>query len=386
MRLFLFSLISFISLSLVGQSDPLKEAKELIRNYRFQEASVLIERKLLDSPDDQDLMFLLAETYERTGQQTAAFKLYEQLYKSDSTNTEILMRLGKLSAKMRNLNAAYSYFNRLTEIEPQNPYFHKMAGEVAEKNPLRLGEAIGYYQKALNLNPEDQETGAALANLYLKLNQLPSAKAITTRFLKRDSTNLIMLLLDTRLSYLQQNFPVVLKNAERMIRQGDSIPSALRMYGIALYQMERYLEAIKWLEYLEKAAPSEQAYFYLSMSHYRTGEYAKAEKYMTKAIAETQSPNLGDFYTQLGLLYELQEKYPEAIRTYKDAYALTGNNNLMYRLAHISDQYYKDDKIAEGYFRKFLDLTDTTQTPQRVYSEQRLSEMQKVRFFKTDTL
>ncbi len=194
------------------------------------------------------------------------------------------------------------------------------------------------------------------------------------------------MILDSRIAYLQKDYKSVVENGNSLLAGGDTVYSNIRLFAISLYHTGEYEEALHWLNFLIPDYGSEQVYFYISMAHYRKGDYELAEDFMRKALDEVIPQNLHTYYTQLGILLEQQGKYKEAIEAYKEAYALNQNPDLNYRLARVSDMYYKDNSIAEGYYNRFLEESDTMATVQKDYAEQRLREIQRVRFFKKDSI
>lgn len=387
MKKTLISGMLFITLCLRAQSpeSTVDKVKGLFSMYQYKQAIELLENEPYISKTPQ-LQELLAEAYQKSGQQSQALNLYQQLLKKDTTDVELLMRLGKLRAKTGNLKAAYSHFSELIRLQPENAYFHKLAGDIAKRDHMKIGLAVSHYQEARKINPSDEESAYDLASIYMELQQYVSARGITQSILEKDSSNTSILLLDCRLAYLQKHYPDVLRIGEYLLKNGDTITSNLRFYAIALYQVGRYDEAIDWLQAIASVTPSEQIYFYLSMAHYRKEELEQAELYMDKAIQLTESPSLPQYYTQLGIIYEKRQEYPEAIKAYKEAYRLNNNTDLLYRLARVSDEYYQDDRMAESFYEDFLIQKDTIETPQSIYAEERLSEIKKVRFFKKDTI
>ena len=195
-----------------------------------------------------------------------------------------------------------------------------------------------------------------------------------------------MLLIDARAAYLQKDYKRVLAHAERINRAGDTINQSIKLQAFSLYHLGRYEEAITWLKRMKDDQKAEQQYFYLSMANFRLNHLAKAEEYMQMAVNASVSPSLGDYYTQLGIVYEAEGKDRDAIGMYKKAYELTENENLLYRLALISEDYYADISIAEGYFEFYLAKSDSAQTFYREYARQRLDEIKAARFFDTDSI
>jgi tetratricopeptide (TPR) repeat protein len=120
------------------------------------------------------------------------------------------------------------------------------------------------------------------------------------------------------------------------------------------------------------------------MSNYRLENYDTAAVYLQKAVDETQSPNLGDFYTQLALTLDKSEKFQEALAAYEQAYNLTESANLLFRMALIYDDELRNYDRAKELYQKYLQLSSGSTSNERLYAEDRLAEIKRADFMNVD--
>ncbi len=160
-------------------------ADEMLNTYQYNQAISLLKELMELQPGDRSWGFKLGGAYEKTGQLSKAKVLYQEMLQKDTSDIEILMRLGKLHAKVNNLNEAYTCFRQLTILDPENAYFQKLAGQVAEEIPERAILAISHYEQSLKLNAGDEEVIICLAEIYLKFQQTDRARTLSRTALEQ---------------------------------------------------------------------------------------------------------------------------------------------------------------------------------------------------------
>lgn len=362
-----------------------QDVQSLLSSYQYDKAATLLEGN--DSLlTNQKMQQTLAGVYEKLGRQNEALELYNIILEKDGTSVEVLMRKGMLLLKQKDITNSLLCFEKLIDLQHDNSYFYQLAGQVAAEEPLFIGKALNYYKTGLELNPKNQEIALRYGNILLELKQATAASNVAHQFLKTDSTNKNMLLLDARAAYLKKDYKRVIKHTNRILAYGDTSLQGVRLLALSKYHQKEYSESIFWLEKLITSSQKEQMLFYLSMAHFRLDHLAEAEKYMKMAVESSISPNLGDYYTQLGVLSEAKGSDRDAITYFKKAYELTHNEDLLYRLALISEDYYKDKGIAEGYYETYLNQSDSSKTFYREYAQERLNDLKAARFFTTDSI
>ena len=92
-------------------------------------------------------------------------------------------------------------------------------------------------------------------------------------------------------------------------------------------------------------------------------------------------------YFGLGTLYFETNKIPEAIKAFKEACAENSRNyKALYQVAKLSDDYYKDKKIAYKEYKKYIENFYSRDEVISVFVERRIKEIKKEYFMAGETL
>jgi tetratricopeptide (TPR) repeat protein len=89
-------------------------------------------------------------------------------------------------------------------------------------------------------------------------------------------------------------------------------------------------------------------------------DYPKAEKYLNQAILINKQrgakESLATNYQYLGIVYSLQQKFPDAMRVYNEAIALSPNNANNYLNLGVTYQQMGNEVEAKKNFEKAFQL------------------------------
>ncbi len=365
---------------LLSQSSDHTELASKMAEHRYQEVIDDLEHQSLDVQKS----LILAKAYRQLGRSKDALILLEKARYSDSTDSRIVLALGEIYYSRSQYQQAYQYLKLLCEIKPFDPYYQKLAGNCAAKDFSLKPFAIAHYQKAHQLSPSDRDAASALAIQYFELGQNISARSLTQEFVSRDSTDLGMLKLDTRIAYLMELYDEVVSNVNYMLAHGDTVLSSVRLAAVSHYHEKHYDKAQFWLNYVAVLAPSEQVYFYLGMTNYRLENYREAIVNYEKAIEESRSPSMGNFKSQLAITLDKAGSNERALETYQEAYSLTENHHLLFRMAVICDDELRNYKLAKSYYLKYLQECPSINSTERLYAEDRLSDIKRAEFLNVE--
>jgi tetratricopeptide (TPR) repeat protein len=86
----------------------------------------------------------------------------------------------------------------------------------------------------------------------------------------------------------------------------------------------------------------------------------------------------------LALTHDKTGKYREAISAYEEAYKLTGSASLLFRVALIYDQEFRQYPQAKNYYQQYLKQAGSYNTTEKLYAEDRLAEMKRAEFMDVD--
>jgi tetratricopeptide (TPR) repeat protein len=221
---------------------PLGLAELYIQSRRLEEAKELLGDSLAKNPDSAPLKTKLAQVLFLLGDTQESLSLYEQVIKHDPLDAQALGGLGKIA-----------------EFNGENE------------------KARDYFQRALEISPNDVSTLQNLASFYVKQKEYPEALELYFK--------------------LKQILP-----------GSDWIDFSIQ----DIYNAPT-LNEIETLLKIEGLSEKE-----------RRERESSAEKLFAKIL--TKFKNNPNYYLRLGLLYQQMQRFDEAIATYKKGLAISKDN------------------------------------------------------------
>jgi tetratricopeptide (TPR) repeat protein len=181
-------------------------------------------------------------------------------------------------------------------------------------------ESIGYFTKALLLNPHDSDAYHGRALAYESLADLKRAEADATAALRelpsrRDSHQLLIRIYratgqDEKLARQVEEMQRVVDEQQKELASGREMRAALNQ-AEPLIAQGRYAEALPLYEKVVAASPDfYEAYFALGLCYQQTGQTAKSEAALRKYL--TFQPLSADGHAALGLLLVAARRPGEA--------------------------------------------------------------------------
>ena len=128
-------------------------------------------QKIAENPDNPDAHFALAETHEFSGNIDEAIAQYEKLSELQPDNTEWYKKIGTLSQKSTQMDAAARVvkaaiaYEKAIELDPTTYQFYSLLAGVYTKGD-QLSEAEMVYRRALEASLEEHEYNSALNSLW----------------------------------------------------------------------------------------------------------------------------------------------------------------------------------------------------------------------------
>ncbi|RKU34011.1 hypothetical protein C6499_00205 [Candidatus Poribacteria bacterium] len=128
-------------------------------------------QKIEENPDNPDAHFALAETHEFSGNIDEAIAQYEKLSELQPDNTEWYKKIGALSQKSRQMDAAarlekaITAYEKAIELDPTSYQFYSLLAGIYTKGD-QLSEATTVYRRALDASLEEHEYNGALRGLW----------------------------------------------------------------------------------------------------------------------------------------------------------------------------------------------------------------------------
>jgi tetratricopeptide (TPR) repeat protein len=355
-----------------------QQAMDLISAYQFERAQELLSFCYHEDPENIDYLAHIAYCNFQLGRYGDAKIFYNKILSIDSTNAIALSSLGNIYEREYNYGEAASYFLQLLQVDSTNSYYYKRNGGLALKQNNPIG-ALYFYLKAHQLNEADIEVIDQLSAIYLGLGQLDYAERMLDKGFKLDPKNIKLLYNKANLHNRRKEYHEVIEAVEGAMVQGDTSDYYQMMVGVAYVRVDSADKAIEHLQAIvAREKDTEHTHHYLGLAYFYKRELEKAEEHLRKALELGISGKMGIYHGDLANTLVASNDYPGAIEHYQAAYRYNPTPRYLFRLAQLSDSYYKDKKIALKYFDRYLATADEEF---RAYSEQRAKQIREYLHF-----
>jgi tetratricopeptide (TPR) repeat protein len=302
-----------------GRSEYLGKA---IDNYKLA---------MKEDPGTAYLPQELADLYLQSGQVRAAIADFEEVLKQnpDDLNARRILarfytaRIGQGSQQQQRLNeemlhAAISQHEKIGEKAPEDVDNWIMLGRLQKlaSNSLAAEKA---YQKALDLDPENEEAMTGLALVYGDQGQSEKASQLLKRV--SDKNPSLRSLTALAATYEQmKDFKGAAEAYRRALDLNQENTDLKRAYAQALFTAEDYDAAQKvFLEIAAEEPGDLLSALRLSQVYRQKRDFPKAHEYAAKATA-LDAANIEVRYNEVSL-YEAEGKLTEAVKTLKEILA-----------------------------------------------------------------
>ena len=355
------------------QRELVRRADSLMANYKFEGAL-----KVLTKTDSvqTDILLRIGQCHFRLGASGAAIRPYEQVLQMDSTNVTALIQLGQLYARNGDFAKALSSFVRLIKLDSMNSYYYKQAGSMA----MGSGEIMTaryWFKKALDFNTADVEASLALGNILMEMEGYEEVDGIVRQALTVDPQFKPMLLLGAKSAFEQHKYESVIITINKLLENSDTTALSARLLGVSYFQLQEYSKVVRCMQFLlQNRYENEWIYYYMGVATRELDDLPASIAWFKLAVQKSISENTKTYYSHLGQSYEEMEDYPEAIRAYRAAYNYSKDGIILYHLARNYDIYYKDKATALAYYQKYLESDDTIRLA-REYARRRMQDMGK---------
>lgn len=356
---------------------------ESIDNYK--KTATFLEKALVFK-ENKKAKLKLAKTYQRLNKRDKSIKIYEEILAKDSLNLVLKYQLGKLYLLTRKPEKAVNTFKHLISKDETNANYSYQLGlsfSIQGKRNLMINSFIDAYKKdTLHLNAI-----ARLATSFNKLKDKDSTKLFVDKglFLDRNHINLNKLKINQlyRDKKYKEAIPFLL-NLDSLDKKETYSKSMLgrtyynldsleqsKKYFKKLYRVDR--ENFKTQTYLGHIALKEKDYRSAMMNYMMAtsiGKEKRDEEYygLATAFYETKMPN-------------------KAIKAFEKAYLENRRNyKALFQLAKLSDDYYKDKKIAYKHYNKYIDSFSDKDEDMANFVRRRLKDIKKKYFLSGESL
>ncbi|PNV74441.1 tetratricopeptide repeat protein [Leptospira inadai] len=289
------------------------------------------KRGLSTAPDDPYLTYNLAVSYFKKGELPQAeeqFKLV--ILKSRGGKLSALSNayLGNITYNRGDYGSAEHYFREAATLSPNDAKALYNLSVVLKKNG-KMEEALKYLEMAKLAGASDPEIFRSIADSFEQLNQGEQSIDALHKGLKYNPNNLDLLFQLAETYYNRGDLLAAEETYRRIVDStpGDSFTeTALINLGVILDQMERYGEAVTYLNRVLDINPKNaKAYYNLGLVYKHTGNGVQSiENFRKSAYLDPTDIKpkeaLGDYYLENKFYREAIEEYSALFKQKEDYY------------------------------------------------------------------
>lgn len=237
-----------------------------------------------------------AISLEQQGKAAEAEAAWNTFAKRYPANPEPLAHLGLLEARQEHYTEAVGYYRKALALDPAMPGLRLNLGLALFKDG-DYKQAIQMFAPLLKAQPDDQRLTVLMGMSHYGLREYETATPYLKQAADRDAQNLTLLLTLAHSCLLSQQFPCVLDAFHRIESLNAESAEADMLVGEALSEMKDTFGAIREFRAAVKANPKEPNV------HFGLGYLLWTERQYPEAAAEFQAEVDNDPHHMQAMLY-----------------------------------------------------------------------------------
>ncbi len=369
-----------------------------------------------------DMKYKYAEELKSNYKLDSAIIIYNQIYKSDSTQILALKSLEKLYSQTIQYREAYNCANKLKELENDNQYYKIRCGLLLKK----LGEsdsALCIFKPVIYSDTTNSFILTQIADIYYDNNNVDSAMLYFNKscIIKPTPTNLIKgteLLLKNKQKeqalsfiktyykpspesnkllnqvygkthYLNDSIYDAYNTFNELRKGGDSSLITTKFLGLCCWKASYFHKGKNYLEeYTKRDSTDYMSYYVLSICCRNCSEFKKSIDYMNKSLSlyKLDSNTLNMMYQGIAESYFGANDYNNSIY-YFEKLIETDPRNIYgeYRIAMIYDYSLKEKDKAINYYNDIIKRIDESGSKNhdqiKIFCETRIDQLNESAFW-----
>ena len=354
-KLFTLSFI-LITNCCIGQSDTselIGQANEHYLAQEYQKAIPIYTQVLKLDTSNTDVLYKLGTAAQRLGDFKSAKDYLLKLEKVDTVNHTYARPLASIYEIEDNAAKAIKYYSRISKLQPDNAVYYRKLGQ-QYFNAGETGDAFKNFSKAYKLNDKDFFTIQGLTDIFFVNKQYAEADEVLRKALEYDDSNMKIQMIYAGSKYKQGQYDtsaMVLYNIRGKV---DFNNYYNKMLGYSLMQIDSTEQAIRYLrKSLVNEGNPEIAHYYLARAYEDMEDMEYATHHLEKAIESGITKNIKSYHSNLARLLEQEGNKKGAIKHYEAALRYSGDPIYLFYLGRLTDEYYKDKSVAIRYYDKY---------------------------------
>ncbi len=344
-------------------------------NYKMALAHLenAIKRK-----EDLSVMKNLALVWEAKAYPEKAAKILEQVSKKDTTDLTSQFRLAKIYIQLNRKENAMEMIKKLEQKDPSNPWYPYQRAKLIDNS---LNKKLDAYLSAYRKDTTWLKTIYPIAQLYKIIKFYDSTGIFIQKGLRLRPAHPGLLKLKALEEFRQGKNSKAIKTLQKMDSLHQKPFFVKKNLGIGYYKIKGYPKALEYFDQALAIEPTDpDLYLYKGLIYEKQNKTEEAEIMINTSIA-FKHKKLDTEYYHLGKLAQKRKNYKKALDYLLKAYKENPKNSaIFFEWTLLSDQYYKDKKIALKRYEKYLKLCSWKNEENERYAEERIKEI-KTKFF-----
>jgi tetratricopeptide (TPR) repeat protein len=356
---------------------------ESIDNYK--KTAEFLE-KAITFKDDENAKLKLAKNYRRLKKSKKAILIYEEILSKDSLNLVLQYQLGKLYLITRNAEKGATIFKYLIKMDATNAnysYHLGLAFALKGKRDPMINSFIDTFEK----DTMHLKAITRLAKSFKKLKDIDSTQLFVDKGLVLSPNHFELNQLKINQLFKDKKYKETLPfllNIDSLHKKDTYITNALGKVYYNLDSLDTSKKYFKKLSYID--SEDYKANTYLGHIAMKQKDYRAAMINYMVATYKGQEDRDEEYYGLASVYYETK-KPKRAMKAFEQAFKENRRNyRALYQLAKISDDYYKEKKIAYRHYIKYIETFYDTDEDIAAFVRSRIKEIKKEYFLRGESL
>lgn len=366
----------------------LTEAKQLVLDYKFDTAIRLYQEIYKTDTTNIQILKDLESLYTQTSQNQLALDVTYKILKLDPDNRHYYIRSGLILKKIDEYKAAINIFKSVLETDHSNIYIISQIADIFRETN-QVDSAYYYYALACDIKPTTSNL-IKCADVLLKNKWNKGAMSFIERYYspKLHKSKVLQRIYGKSL-YLSDSIIGAYNVFRKLYTEGDSSKLTTKFLGLTYWKSAYYSQGTKVLEnFIQKDTTDYLAYYVLGRCYKKINKPNKSIKYLNKSleIYQLNPESLIMIYKGLASSYEDLANFSKAIEYYslikeEDETNIYGE----YKIAMIYDHELNNKTKALDYYNSLMTKMNAPNTPpndtMKKYCQSRIDKIKESDFW-----
>jgi tetratricopeptide (TPR) repeat protein len=295
----------------------------MLNSNQNQAARAVLEKLVLDSPDDKNILYYLALSCHRSGETEKAEKILTKIVNEDVNSAAAHVTLASIYRGKKDYEKAIKHSKLATNLDQQSTvYLNDLGVSYSVAGMTEL--AMKAYDKVLQIDPSNITTLFNTGKLYLREKQFQRAEESLSKALNLQKNNcqIILLLAEAMFSLGKVSQAQKLYNTIIALNPPELKADLGRinyMLGRCYLTERNYKSSVSCFNRsLEHKYARDRTNFYLGQAAFEQEEYDKAFN-LLKKIPTDKWRDIPEVSYYMGLCLFEQKQYTEALENLQEA-------------------------------------------------------------------